>query len=149
MKKEQPEKHYDLLSLWSATILRQSLHGPWSPAHLYPRCRTSTAEEVRRGGGSRIPKCLFNRQQNFIINITHTSNSFSSNMASRFSGTSSFKPAIVQEVWFNARTFGFLGDVTLETGIPYLSGSVPLHPSPGWPVCTVPAGWDNASCFHL
>lgn len=96
----------------------------------------------------RIPKCLFNPQQTFIINITHTSNSFSSNMASRFSGTSSFKPAIIQGVWFKARTFEFLGDATHEIGIPYLSGSVLLHPSPGWPVGTVPTGLDNASCFH-
>lgn len=61
-------------------------------------------------------------------------------MASRFSGTSSFKPASVQGVWFNARMLELPDAIACARGTPYLSGSVPLHPSPGWPVCTVPAG---------
>lgn len=48
-KKQGKKKSCDLLSPWSATILQQSPHGPWNPARLYHRCRTSTAEEVRRG----------------------------------------------------------------------------------------------------
>lgn len=63
---------------------------------------------------NRIPKCLFNWLQTLIINITHTSNSFSSNMASRFSGTSSFKPAIDQGVGFYARMFRFSGGVSRQ-----------------------------------
>lgn len=40
---KQRQNSHDLLSLWSATILRQSQHGPWNPARLYHRCHTSTA----------------------------------------------------------------------------------------------------------
>lgn len=50
--------------------------------------KTRITKNIRRG---------FKRQQDLIRTTTHTSNSFSSNMASRFSGTSSFKPAIDQE----------------------------------------------------
>lgn len=41
------QNSYDLLSLWSATSLQQSQRGPWNLAHLYHRCHTSRAEEIR------------------------------------------------------------------------------------------------------
>lgn len=40
----------------------------------------------------------YKRQRDLTTNIARTSNSFSSKMASRFSGTSSFRPAIDEEV---------------------------------------------------
>lgn len=62
-----------------------------------------------------------------IINIAHTSNSFSSNMASRFSGTSSFKPASDQGVCFNVWgnstvRRGFLTFQEVLHFIPHLGG---------------------------
>lgn len=60
----------------------------------------ATHQQLERWKNSKFPSGVL-KITIFIylfINITHTSNSFSSNMASRFSGTSSFKPAIYQEI---------------------------------------------------
>lgn len=61
-------------------------------------------------------------------------------MASRFSGTSSFKPAIDQWITLNVCRFDLSNEKSRHKGFPHLSGSVPPHLSPGWPVCTGPAG---------
>lgn len=57
----------------------------------------ATHQQLKRLKEIIISQWCCKDQWGFIIN-THTSNSFSSNMASRFSGTSSFKPAIDQRI---------------------------------------------------
>lgn len=136
--RKHTENSHGLPSLWNAMILRQSQHGPWSPARLYYRCHTSTAGKMER---LKIPQWRFKGHHFYlviylflIINITHTSNSFSSNMASRFSGTSSFKPAIYQEItliictlpeFLNERSCSCASSLTFEEMfhlISYLAG---------------------------
>lgn len=92
----------DVLSLWSATILQQSQRELWSPARWCHPSRTSTADEMKE----KHTVWRHKRQQDLTTNITRTSNSFSSNMASRFSGTSSFRPAIDEEVTIIRCTLG-------------------------------------------
>lgn len=66
--------------------------------HVYITCAAHQKLKRVKGKQIIITQQCFQDQQDFIVNTTHTSNSFSSNMASRFSGTSSFKPAIDQEI---------------------------------------------------